>query len=110
MQDRKEPTAIESTYRVIGEGAPRPRPQPIFNHWRNAVPLLALLGLRALWVLAVKGAEHPWLPGPIATAIGYAVLGLFIVAVLSPYFRNRRLKKLRDAAARLATDDYRRSR
>jgi hypothetical protein len=42
---------IEGSYRVIGETV-RPRREPIFNSWRNAVPLLALVAIRALWVMA----------------------------------------------------------
>lgn len=42
----KTPPVIEGQY------FDRSKRQPIFNNWRYAVPLLALIAIRVIWVLA----------------------------------------------------------
>lgn len=49
---KKAPQIIEGTYQATDSG--RPARQPIFNNWRNAVPLLGLIAIRAIWVLASR--------------------------------------------------------
>jgi hypothetical protein len=53
MPGKAEPPVIEGNYRVIGETV-RPRHEPIFNNWRNAIPLIAFFGVRFLFILATR--------------------------------------------------------
>jgi hypothetical protein len=48
--DKAAPVVITARYRPISENG-TPVGQPIFNNWRNAVPLLALIAIRTAWVL-----------------------------------------------------------
>lgn len=53
MGTKPEPPVIEARYTVT-EVDGRPVRQPIFNNWRNAIPLFVIFGIWALWLLASR--------------------------------------------------------
>ena len=46
--EKKAPFTIEGTYRVVDHS---PRREPVFNNWRNAVPLVVLILVPVAWLL-----------------------------------------------------------
>lgn len=49
---KRPPEVIEGSYSVVEQR--HKGHEPIFNNWRNALPLLGLLGIRLLWLLATR--------------------------------------------------------
>lgn len=52
MENKNSPPVIEGRYQVVGEGA-KARREPMF-YLANAAPLLALVAIRAAWVLLTR--------------------------------------------------------
>jgi hypothetical protein len=87
MSMQRVPPIIEGSYRVVGETA-RPRREPIFNHWRNAVPLLVLLGVQGLFAVGSYFGKQPE-PSHLTKTIGTIILCLFAIGCFTMHLRGR---------------------
>jgi hypothetical protein len=88
MDRQKERPVIEGNYTVSGE-VTRPilRREPLFNHWRNAIPLLVYVAIKLVWMWMQEDAKRP--ATALDHAIGFVLLSLFVFATISLALRNR---------------------